>query len=269
VRAHLGHDLPAETRARVEHGDHDAEHAQARVETLADELDRPEQLGEPLERVVLGLHRDERLAGGGQPIHGEQSERRRAVDEHELVGAEGAVQGVAQDGLALGHAGELNLGAGEVGAGGRDAQVVDRRRQRHVGQRDAPAQHAVHRQRGRIGGDAQSAARVALRVEIDEQGGKPGLGEAGGDVHRGGRLAHAALLVGDGDDARHDAVRPRPAVARALDLARALGILPSSYRPPAGPARNGARTGLRQASGRLAAIPGRRGKRSGVGATFS
>ncbi len=36
---------------------------------------------EPLERVVLALHRDEHLGGGGQRVEGQQAERRRAVDD--------------------------------------------------------------------------------------------------------------------------------------------------------------------------------------------
>ena len=62
-----------------------------------------------------------------------------------------------------------------------------------------------------------------------------GLGQAGGHIDRGRRLAHAALLVGDGDDARHGASR-RPAGALrdgTRDVAQGRrSSRPSSYRPP-------------------------------------
>jgi hypothetical protein len=40
--------------------------------------------------------------------------------------------------------------------------------------------------------------RVALRVEVDHQNACAGQGKVGADVHRGGRLPHSALLIGDG-----------------------------------------------------------------------
>jgi hypothetical protein len=46
--------------------------------------------------------------------------------------------------------------------------------------------------------DAERRGRVALRVEVDDQHAQTADGERGGEVHRGGGLAHAALLV------RHD-----------------------------------------------------------------
>ena len=49
------------------------------------ELDRAEQLRQPLERVVLGLHRHDHAVGGGERVHGQRAERRRAVEEHEAV----------------------------------------------------------------------------------------------------------------------------------------------------------------------------------------
>ena len=48
------------------------------------EVDAPQQLAESLEGVVLALDRDEHLGGRGQAVHGDQTERRRAVDEDEV-----------------------------------------------------------------------------------------------------------------------------------------------------------------------------------------
>ena len=50
-----------------------------------DELDGLEHVGEPLERVVLALERDDDALGRHQPVEREQAERGRAVDDDVLV----------------------------------------------------------------------------------------------------------------------------------------------------------------------------------------
>ena len=47
---------------------------EARVQVVANEVDGGEQLGQALKRVVLTLERDEDRIGGGQGIHGQQTE---------------------------------------------------------------------------------------------------------------------------------------------------------------------------------------------------
>src|SRR6185437_16842757 len=44
---------------------------------------------------------------------------------------------------------------------------------------------------------AEAGGCVRLRVEVDNQCLASGAGEAGGEIDRGRRLAHAALLIGD------------------------------------------------------------------------
>ena len=58
---------------------------EARVEPHPDQLDRLHELREALERVVLRLHRHEHAVGRGERVHGERPERRRAVEEDEVV----------------------------------------------------------------------------------------------------------------------------------------------------------------------------------------
>ena len=69
--------------------------------------------------------------------------------------------------------------------------------------------------------DAHAAARVALRVEVDEQRAPLGRGHARREVDGRGRLADAALLVDDGDHARAALVAPRGAL-RPASHARAV-----------------------------------------------
>ena len=60
--------------------------------------------------------------------------------------------------------------------------------------------HVVHRRLEVADVDAEAGAGVALRVEVDDQHPVAEVGQAGPEVHRGGGLADAALLVGDGHD---------------------------------------------------------------------
>ena len=48
----------------------------------------------------------------------------------------------------------------------------------------------------------KSGGSIALRIEIDQQHGLPRRRERGREVDGRGGLAHASLLVGDGEDAR-------------------------------------------------------------------
>ena len=55
--------------------------------------------------------------------------------------------------------------------------------------------------------DADPHRRVALWIDVDEQGPVAGLGDARRDVDRGGGLPDPALLVGNGAHDAHDGVR--------------------------------------------------------------
>ncbi len=69
-------------------------------------------------------------------------------------------------------------------------------------------QDVVHRVLEVAGVHPQPGGGVALRVEIDHQGAVAELGQGRSQVDRGGGLADAALLIGDGEDA--EAGDPRP-----------------------------------------------------------
>jgi len=50
---------------------------------------------------------------------------------------------------------------------------------------------------------AESARRVPLRIQIDDQCPSLGHRDSGAQIYGGRGLTHAALLVGDGNDAGH------------------------------------------------------------------
>jgi hypothetical protein len=50
--------------------------------------------------------------------------------------------------------------------------------------------------------DAERAGGIGLRIEVDQERVNLFVGERGGEIDRGGGLADAALLVGDGENGR-------------------------------------------------------------------
>ena len=59
---------------------------EARIEVVADEIDRRHQLAQPLQGVVLALEWDDDAVGSGQRVHREQAERWWTVQQHVVVG---------------------------------------------------------------------------------------------------------------------------------------------------------------------------------------
>src|SRR5690606_15548986 len=98
---------------------------------------------------------------------------------------------------------ELDLGAGEIGGGRDDLEVAELGGVDELGDRAAIEEGVVDGAVEVIAAEAETAAGVALRIHVDEQGAALRRGEARGQVDGGGRLAHAALLIGDTDDAGH------------------------------------------------------------------
>ena len=105
---------------------------------------------------------------------------------------------------------------------------------------------------------------VALRVEVDEQRPMPGLGDAGGEIHGGRGLAHAALLVGDRVDGSHRVgsyVRGR--TARWFGPNGVLRAGRTRLRRLQRQSPGALQLHLPTLSGRLRAIPARRGNPAG------
>ena len=50
-----------------------------------DLLDGVDQIGQPLQRKILALHRHNHAVGTAQTVQGEHGQARRAIDQHEVV----------------------------------------------------------------------------------------------------------------------------------------------------------------------------------------
>ena len=178
------------------------------IQVLGDEPDVAHQLAEALERVVLALDRDQDLGGRRHAVDGEQTERRGTVDEDVVVVVTHLGERHLEPQLPAERRHQLDLGTGQVEARRSDEEVLDRRRLDAVLDGHVAQDHVVHRCLQAADVDAEAGAGVALGIEIDDQDPVAEIGQAGTEVDRGGGLADAALLVGDGHDARER--RPGP-----------------------------------------------------------
>ena len=107
-------------------------------------------------------------------------------------------QRIAQAPLAFFEIDQLELRADQVRIGRQDGEVRDLGRPDRGARLNLTDQRVIDR--GRTHGiprDPETARRVALGIEIDEQDPLLCHGERGGHVHCRGGLADAALLVRD------------------------------------------------------------------------
>ena len=122
--------------------------------------------------------------------------------QDEVVAFEPPTQGVGEPGLASLRIDQLDLRAGKLDRRRHHEEPGDRRLDDAIGQTRAFQQDPVDvvLPAGRI--DAEAGAGVALGVKVDDQDLLAHGGQCRAEIDRRGGLANAALLVGDGDDAR-------------------------------------------------------------------
>ena len=176
---------------------------------LRDELDRLQQLRQPVQGQEVRLERDEDLAGRAEGVERQDAERRRAVHQDVVEVLVVGLELVAEDDLAADGADQLDLGGGQVDVAPADEEVggdlaAD------LGQRHALGQHVVERRAGPARQQAEVQRGVGLRVEVEDQRPVPLGGQGGGEVDGRGRLADPALLIQHRDPSHGGS--PSPAV---------------------------------------------------------
>src|SRR5439155_16449816 len=138
------------------------------------------------------LQGDEHLVGRSQGVQGQHAQRRGAVHQQEIERLGILLQRVAEDDFAADHAGQLDLGGGEVDVGADQRQpladVATDFRERAVVDEDV-----VDRGPFAVRLDAEVGGGVGLRVEVDDADAPAALRQGSGEVDGGGRLADAAF----------------------------------------------------------------------------
>ena len=182
---------------------------------------------------------------GGQRVHGEQPERRRAVDEDVVVADRRSAPGAGRGGARAARAGPARprrRRARSTTGRGRGPSTAVGRSTDSIGPR--VDERVVDGSVGRRRSTPEAARGVALRVEVDDEDAVAGQGEIGREIDDRRGLADAALLVGTGDRLAH--LGPRPKMHSRIEFYH-CGRLPTdpaaSGRTPTG-GRSPARIGL-------------------------
>ncbi len=205
VAANLGGDVGRKLRPRVVHRQDDPLDREVGIEVVADEFEGRKQLGQSFQRVVLALQRDEDAIGGGQCVHGQQPERRRAVDEDVVVRGRGIRQKAGQSMFATFQRCQLDFGSCQGDRGRNDVHPLDRTGHGQVGQWSAIDDRVVDRSLDLVAVEAQAARCVALGIQVDDEDSLARQGEIAPEVHDRRGLADAAFLIRAGDRLPHSA----------------------------------------------------------------
>mmetsp|Transcript_647 Transcript_647/g.1346 ORF Transcript_647/g.1346 Transcript_647/m.1346 type:complete len:319 (-) Transcript_647:392-1348(-) len=196
-------DLLLQRDARVEHHAQQADDLQVRVQVGVDLLDGVDQVGQAFEGEVLALHRHDHAVGAAQAVEREHRQRRRAVDQDEVVVRGGGRQRGLEAGLAALQLDQLDLGAGELAVGAEHVIAGLVGPGLGLGDGGRLQQHVVDRGLELALVDAGAHGGIALRVQVHHEHALADLGQAGGEVDGGGGLADATLLVGDAENLGH------------------------------------------------------------------
>ena len=127
-----GHDLARVDGARVVTSQQDAADLQLRVEPVAHLVNGIGEQRQAAQREELALGGDDHAVGAGQPVDGQQAQRRLAVDQHIVVAVQHRMQCPGQRLLAAYLVDQLDLGRGQVDIAGHQVQVLDPGGQQHV-----------------------------------------------------------------------------------------------------------------------------------------
>jgi hypothetical protein len=201
--AHLCGDVVGEVVAGVEHGEHDPVELEPRVEAVLHSLDGVDELREPLERVVLALERHDDQVGRRERVDGQGAQRRRAVDQDEVVLHADGRDGVPKAGGPLVIAHQLPLRRRQIRRAWDDVQVVELGLADRVLDRDLTQDDLVAAADDRARRAADARGRVPLWIEVDQEHTLLGHRQRSTKVYGGRGLTHPAFLIRNRDDAAH------------------------------------------------------------------
>src|SRR6266540_7356445 len=170
VPLHLALDLGSEAGPAIEHRQDYAFDLQPRVELLPDQSNSTKNVSQPFHRVVLALERHKGSVRGCQGIQGQQAERRRAVDDDEIVAVPDRRQCLLEPPLALVRRHELDLGPYEVYIGRHELEEPHFRPDSSVLYADVLEKNVIDGSLERSLVDSEASGRIALGIKVDEEG---------------------------------------------------------------------------------------------------
>ena len=166
-------------------------------------LDRVDEVAQPFEREVFALHRHDDAVRAAQAVERQQAQARRAIDQHEVVLGHHPGERSLESPVAPIELDELDLGTRQLAVGAENVVAGLIAATRCFGNRGALEQHVVDAQLELVLVDTRPHRRVTLRIEVDDENAFSDSRQAGSEVDGGGRLADAALLVGNTKNTGH------------------------------------------------------------------
>ena len=164
---------------------------------------RAHELGQPLERIIFALDRHKKGVGGAKAVERQKPQRRRAVDENEVIVVPKRRQRRFQAVFPSRHFDKLDLRTRQLNTGRQHRQPRKLGAHHHIGGL-CPAGEQL------IGGggngalvDADAARGVALRIDVRKQHPLSGSPQRRRQIDRGRGLADAALLIDHRNDLCH------------------------------------------------------------------
>ena len=118
----IGADLIGKPVAAIDHCQHDAKQFEAAIESGFHPFDRTEQLAEPFQCKELALEWHQHGVCSDQRIDGDEAQRRRAIDDHEILWRQAGQRIGEAVGAAVG-IDQLHLCASQGGIGRQDRQA--------------------------------------------------------------------------------------------------------------------------------------------------
>ncbi len=204
----------ADARAAVVQSRQNSPEIHGVVQDLVHVLDRAHDLANADQGQVIASHGAEHRVRQDQCVLVQQRQARRAVDDHVVIRFTCARQTRGHHAVTVALPCDVQLGRGQRLVGDDHVQI---RTRSDAGLLEGQAHHQHVIQRA-LGFETERGADVALAVGVDQEHLGTARREAGGHVHRGGRLARATLVVEYGQHLRQalGALEARAAIGRSF-----------------------------------------------------
>lgn len=199
----FSYNLGVDAGAAVEHRDDKAFYCKGGVHSgtvlfaALDDTDGLEQLSEPFEGEEFGLDRNHHGVGSGKAVYRYETQRRGAVYYDEIVIVADGLEGLSQDGLALGDIQHLDLGSHEVDMGRNHMEILEFGLDKGVFSRNPADYHFVERTAVFvIRREVEPRGRVGLGVGVNHENLLLEYGEGCGEVDCCRCFSDTAFLIG-------------------------------------------------------------------------
>ena len=203
MEAHVLKDRVGRLETVGVHGHEDALDGEIRVHIGLHNTHCIKQFSESFECEILALHGDDNRVGSHQGVEGHQSERRRTVNEDEVVVVLDVGDSILHAVLAAVVGNHLDFGTDQMDSGGHEVKVrgfgFHHSLRSHLAVHDA----IVNADGIVIGIDTHAAGSVTLRVGVNQQYTKIQQRQRRRQIHSGGGLPHPALLIYNGNNFPH------------------------------------------------------------------